>query len=274
MGRAAALRSHTPRQRARPPPRRSPRSTSLGEVVKGYLAKRAAAEADGTADEEAEMLIMPGSQETRIAADLISKLGSENSMVPNAVPIYQVDGLTELEGGQGEGKPQPLLCFFRFNDMQARVEKARKAKGGDEKNATAPDAKLRVRLMRLHEVAALAGSERLPGACAATTRAAHPASRGRRARNPGTLLPITSRQAPVRAVVDRGGRARAHPRRGGLTEQEQWEPRGLERRRQVRLRLTVQDHSVGCAIALPLASRVTVPSCLLPPLSLATPRAH
>lgn len=125
-----------------------------------------------------EMLIMPSSIEVRTAQELIAKLGTSNTLVPNSVPIYQVEGLpaddadagAEAGGGgaaaDGEGssaqgtaaaQPPPVLSFFRFSDMQARVEAVK-----SRDPVAMPQ--LKVRLMRLHEVAALAGSERLPGA--------------------------------------------------------------------------------------------------------------
>ncbi|KAG8469890.1 hypothetical protein KFE25_006345 [Diacronema lutheri] len=144
--------------------------TSLGSVVREYLERR---DTNGTD----EMLIMPSSIEVRTAQELIAKLGTSNTLVPNSVPIYQVEGLpaddadagAEAGGGgaaaDGEGssaqgtaaaQPPPVLSFFRFSDMQARVEAVK-----SRDPVAMPQ--LKVRLMRLHEVAALAGSERLPG---------------------------------------------------------------------------------------------------------------
>lgn len=120
------------------------RSTTLRKLVGSYLAGRE----DEAGD---ELLIMPSSWEVRTAAQLLAKLGGENvPSVPNSVPVYLVDG---LEGEEGS------TCFLRFGDMQKRLEGVRNASmaAGDE------SPKLKVRILRLHEVAAFVGSTRLPG---------------------------------------------------------------------------------------------------------------
>mmetsp|Transcript_16756 Transcript_16756/g.56283 ORF Transcript_16756/g.56283 Transcript_16756/m.56283 type:complete len:354 (-) Transcript_16756:292-1353(-) len=124
--------------------------TTLDKVVRRYL--------EGRASNETEMLLMPSSTEARTAAQLIAKLQTQNTMVPNSVPVYHVEGLPPPGTSPGEGPA--ALSFLRFADMQARLEAFRNETGAA---GAAEVPKMKVRIMRLHEVAALSGTDRLPG---------------------------------------------------------------------------------------------------------------
>lgn len=145
-------------------------------MVRGYIERR---DQEGTD----EMLIMPSSLEVKTAQELMSRMGATNTLVPNSVPIYQVEGLRadggapedapgaegaeRAAGGAGEAStaPAPVLTFFRFSDMQGRIK---------ELKAADPDAmpQLKVRIMRLHELSQLTGTERMPGTRSRPRRAA------------------------------------------------------------------------------------------------------
>lgn len=188
----------------RPPTPPYPTSTSLGSVVRSYLEKR---DQNGTD----EMLIMPSNIEVKTAEEIMAQMGggSPPQIVPNSVPIYHVEGLPasedEASAGAEGAAPPAALSFFRFSDMRNRIESLKEAL---KANGTA-DAKpeLRVRMMRLHELSQLTGTERMPGTrrlqrillarCAAPQRGSIAAR--------GPFVRLAGREAGGGSVSERAG---------------------------------------------------------------------
>jgi hypothetical protein len=139
-----------------------PGSTTLGAVMRNYQSGKEA----GTDLEE--LIVWPSSQEMERAKKLIAEHGGDDRMIPNTVPVYMLEGLpADSASGDQTGDADAdagTMVYFRLEDLQQTVKAhAERLKAAVEAGEEPP--KLRMRIGRLHEVAAI--RQQLTGATGA-----------------------------------------------------------------------------------------------------------
>lgn len=111
----------------------------------------------GTTDLE-ELIVWPSSQEMERAKKLIAEHGGDDRMIPNTIPVYMLEGLpadsaSGLQAGSDDADAGTMV-YFRLEDLQTTVKAhAERLKAAADAGDEPP--KLRMRIGRLHEVAAI-----------------------------------------------------------------------------------------------------------------------